>query len=274
VILAILIAAVVALGASGGIRASSAKDRFEQAVRRYNEIMADLGNARTRLSSALLHIGEYTVVAIKSLKRANQVLKPLKRDLKVPTIRSATDAQNLALTTLSKSSLTLASYSKLAVVGGGVGLAAGLAVAVGSWAAMSALGTASTGTAIASLHGAAATNAILASLGHGAIAAGGAGMLGGNLALGGIVLLPAAAIMGVMAHAKAGEINDKAQEIEDANAANSKMLRDVQTQLPSFDQLLSRLRIATDDLETSVTNANTTLFRFGIFSRVFKKVRL
>ena len=99
-------------------------------------------------------------------------------------------------------------------------------------------------------------------------------MLGSNLALGGIVLLPAAAIMGVMAHAKAGEINDKAQEIEDANAANSKMLRDVQTQLPSFDQLLSRLRIATDDLETSVTNANTTLFRFGILSRVFKKVRL
>lgn len=153
-------------------------------------------------------------------------------------------------------------------------MAAGSAVAVGSWAASSALGTASTGTAIASLHGAAATNAILASLGHGAIAAGGAGMLGSNLALGGIVLLPAAAIMGVMAHAKAGEINDKAQEIEDANAANSKMLRDVQTQLPSFDQLLSRLRIATDDLETSVTNANTTLFRFGILSRVFKKVRL
>jgi hypothetical protein len=273
-ILELFTLAVIALGATGGIRASSAKERFEVAASRYNEIMTDLGETRARLSRALQSIGERTVGAIWSLKRANRVLKPLKRGLNVPSLKSVPNAEKLALTTLDRSSLTLSSYGNLVVVGGGVGLGVGSAVAVGSWAAVSALGTASTGIAIASLHGVAATNAILASLGHGALAAGGAGMLGGKLALGGIVLLPAAAIMGVMAHAKAGEINDKAQEIEDANCVNSKMLTDVKTQLPNFDQLLSRLGNAADDLETSVTGAHEALFRYGIFSRMFKKVRL
>jgi hypothetical protein len=201
-------------------------------------------------------------------------LEPLKLGLNVPSQRSIPGAEKLAITTLDRSSLALESYGRLAVVGGGVGLGVGSAVAVGSWAAVSALGTASTGTAIASLHGVAATNAILASLGHGALAAGGAGMLGGKLALGGIVLLPAAAIMGVMAHSKAGEINDKAQEIEDANEANSTMLTDVKTQLPNFDQLLSRIGTAANDLETSVTKAHKALFQFGVFSRMFKRIRL
>ena len=68
-ILGLFIAAVMALGASGGIRASSAKNRFEAAVRRYNEIRADLGEARTRLTRALQSIGEHTVGAIKSLSK-------------------------------------------------------------------------------------------------------------------------------------------------------------------------------------------------------------
>lgn len=63
----------------------------------------------------------------------------------------------------------------------------GTATAVfGPTAAMSlatVLGTASTGTAISALSGAAATNAALAWLGGGALAAGGAGVAGGNLVL-------------------------------------------------------------------------------------------
>lgn len=67
--------------------------------------------------------------------------------------------------------------------GGAVGAAT---AAFGSTAAMSlatVLGTASTGTAISALSGAAATNAALAWLGGGAMAAGGAGIAGGNLLL-------------------------------------------------------------------------------------------
>lgn len=68
------------------------------------------------------------------------------------------------------------------------GTAAGAAIAtLGPTAAMSlatVLGTASTGTAISALSGVAATNAALAWLGGGTLAAGGAGIAGGNLVLG------------------------------------------------------------------------------------------
>jgi ElaB/YqjD/DUF883 family membrane-anchored ribosome-binding protein len=273
-ILTALTGLVIALGASGAVRASSAKDRFEAAAARYTEIMSNLSEVRGRLSRVLESVGDYAVGAIKSLRKANLVLEPLKQGLTVPSHKSVPNAAELAIATLDRSSLTLASYGKLAVVGGGVGLGVGSAVAVGSWAAVSALGTASTGTAIASLHGVAATNAILASLGHGTLAAGSAGMLGGKLALGGIVLLPAAAIMGVMAHAKAGEINEKAREIEEANCTNSRLLTDVKTQLPNFDRLLSQIGNAASDLETSVAKSHEALFKYGIFSRVLKRIRL
>ncbi|AVI91336.1 hypothetical protein CW753_18200 [Klebsiella pneumoniae] len=54
-------------------------------------------------------------------------------------------------------------------------------MALGAWALVSAIGTASTGTAIGTLSGVAATNATLAWFGGGAVAAGGAGMSGGML---------------------------------------------------------------------------------------------
>lgn len=70
----------------------------------------------------------------------------------------------------------------------GVGTATGAAIGtLGPTAAMSiatVMGTASTGTAIGTLSGAAATNAALAWLGGGTLAAGGAGIAGGNLVLG------------------------------------------------------------------------------------------
>ena len=68
--------------------------------------------------------------------------------------------------------------------GGAIGVAT---AAFGPTAAMSlatVLGTASTGTAISALSGAAATNAALAWLGGGAMAAGGAGIAGGNIIIG------------------------------------------------------------------------------------------
>jgi uncharacterized protein YjiS (DUF1127 family) len=72
----------------------------------------------------------------------------------------------------------------------GVGSAASGALALGSWALVGSLGTASTGAAIGGLSGVAATNATLAWFGGGALAAGGAGMAGGVAVLSGIVALP------------------------------------------------------------------------------------
>lgn len=64
-----------------------------------------------------------------------------------------------------------------------LGTAGGFAAAGATTAAVTALGTASTGTAIASLSGVAATNATLALLGGGTLATGGGGMAAGAIAL-------------------------------------------------------------------------------------------
>ncbi len=76
------------------------------------------------------------------------------------------------------------------------GSGAGIATTAGAWAAVSALGVASTGTAIGGLSGAASTHAILAWFGGGSLITGGGGMMLGTFVLGGLVLLP---IIGVAA---------------------------------------------------------------------------
>ena len=79
------------------------------------------------------------------------------------------------------------------------GTAGGALVAFGAYGAAQALAAASTGTAIASLSGAAAANATLAFFGGGSLAAGGLGMAGGAVVLGGLVAGPALMIMGLVA---------------------------------------------------------------------------
>jgi len=97
------------------------------------------------------------------------------------------------------------------VAGGAVaGTAGGALVAFGAYGAAQALAFASTGTAIASLSGAAATNATLAFFGGGSLAAGGLGMAGGTLVLGGLVAGPALMVMGFVAGVAAKKNLEKA----------------------------------------------------------------
>lgn len=84
----------------------------------------------------------------------------------------------------------LDSANRMAIAGA-TGSALGALAGAGTLAAISAWGTASTGTAIASLSGAAATNASLAVLGGGTVAAGGGGVALGSIILSGGVALVA-----------------------------------------------------------------------------------
>lgn len=86
------------------------------------------------------------------------------------------------------------------LAGGSVaGTAWGVAAAFGAYKAAGLLAYASTGTAIASLNGAAAANATMAFFGGGSLAAGGLGMSGGMMVLGGLVAGPALLVMGLVA---------------------------------------------------------------------------
>ena len=106
---------------------------------------------------------------------------------------------------------------KDAGLGLGAGLSSGAALAFGAYNGTMLLATASTGTAISSLSGVAATNATLAWLGGGSLAAGGYGMAGGMMVLGGIVAGPALAIFGHILGNKGEEaINNARSNLEQA----------------------------------------------------------
>lgn len=97
------------------------------------------------------------------------------------------------------------------VAGGAVaGTAGGALAAFGAYGAAQALAFASTGTAISALSGAAATNATLAFFGGGSLAAGGLGMAGGTMVLGGLVAGPALLVMGLVAGKAAKKELEKA----------------------------------------------------------------
>ena len=111
----------------------------------------------------------------------------------------------------------LAGYSDLnsanrMAIAGATGSALGALAGAGTLAAISAWGTASTGTAIASLSGAAATNASLAVLGGGTVAAGGGGVALGSLALTGIIGV--AAIAGTTAVVIVYHLIDQKEETD------------------------------------------------------------
>ncbi|WEV56800.1 hypothetical protein [Ligilactobacillus acidipiscis] len=121
-------------------------------------------------------------------------------------------------------------YDKDIKVAGGstaAGVAAGVGVAAlapsAAMAIATAVGTASTGTAISTLSGVAATNAALAWLGGGSIAAGGAGIVGGNAlialagpigwAIGGSALAGGALMYNGKNKKAAAEMNKKTTEV-------------------------------------------------------------
>lgn len=108
--------------------------------------------------------------------------------------------------------------------GVGTGAVSGALAALGAYGSVGAFATASTGTAIGSLSGVAATNATLAWLGGGSLAAGGFGITGGMVALGGIALAPLLAIGGFWAASRAEEALTKARKYEaDVDIAIEKM---------------------------------------------------
>jgi len=134
-------------------------------------------------------------------------------------------------------------------LGLGAGLGGGAALAFGAYNGTMLLATASTGTAISSLGGVAATNATLAWLGGGSLAAGGYGMAGGMMVLGGVVAGPALAIFGHVLGNKGEEALNKAR----SNMEQARTIRDEA-------QLMTQKLQAIDKVTTL---ANTTFSKLS-----------
>lgn len=114
---------------------------------------------------------------------------------------------------------------KSVVSGGIAALGTGGLAGLAAYGGVGVLGTASTGAAIGGLSGVAATNATLAWLGGGSIAAGGYGMAGGMMVLGGIVAGPVLAVGGMMLASKAEAARHEAySNLKNAELAAEEML--------------------------------------------------
>lgn len=236
-------AAVAAVGVKKGIDAyndfDDAKSIGERAERELKESQESLDKGRKKTARELEELGQlkiqvfsnqikYIVDVIKrraELKggsRSKSSLKDFNEDF---TIEDLQECENMV------EELSLSDVASAGVAGA----AAGTLLAMGAYGAVGTLATASTGAAIGSLSGVAATNATLAWLGGGSLAAGGFGMAGGMIALGGIVAAPILAIGGFVMASKAEEA------LEDARDYRSKV-----------DEAVSQMKLLKTELRAIV----------------------
>ena len=129
------------------------------------------------------------------------------------------------------------------------GAATGALAGFGAYTSVGMLAAASTGTAISTLTGAAATNATLAWLGAGSLAAGGFGMAGGMIALGGIVAGPALAVGGFMLSSKAEEALTNAKKYRDEVDVAIEQMELIET---AFGGIRENADIVTDAIQKTV----------------------
>lgn len=213
----ILWGAAALLAGTGVVKGVGAMSDFDEAKRigrdaedKYQNTEASLQYARDQTNSAFEKLGrtkmrifnhqiKHLVEAIRKSKNASSKLAGFEQSISTEELK---EMERLVMASLEIEK------------GLGAGAATGALAAWGAYGGVMALGTASTGAAIGGLSGVAATNATLAWLGGGALSAGGFGMAGGALALGGIVLGPALAVGGFMMASRAEEALTKAREYE------------------------------------------------------------
>ena len=203
-----LVAGAALLAGGYGVKKGlDAKEKFDEAKsisssaqRRYKKAQDELVDDREATNGMLEDFGRYKVeVFMTSIQALVDVLS------RVKNASSELSDVGALITTEEMAAIKQKVVEAMEVHHAATGVSAGLATAGGVYAAVGALGTASTGASIAGLSGAAATNATLARLGGGAVAAGGGGVAVGTAVLGGLVAAPALLIGGLVMDSKAQE---------------------------------------------------------------------
>lgn len=275
-------------GISGAIDHSNAKDINDKAEGMVNSARDRVERRRQEAHQALESYGQRKLRAFNGV--VAEFVDTFGRLKNVELIKSP---ELEKLNAGNSPSITLAGlrqdYQALkdAGLGLGAGLGNGAALAFGAYNGTMLLATASTGTAISSLGGVAATNATLAWLGGGSLAAGGYGMAGGMMVLGGIVAGPALAVFGHILGNKGEEALNTAR----SNMETAKSVRDeahlMADKLQAIEQVVSladktfsdistNLRFAVHDLKSVIQKCGKDFQSFpeGDKQRVFASVKI
>ncbi|MDM8540698.1 hypothetical protein QUF90_06385 [Desulfococcaceae bacterium HSG9] len=190
------------VGAKKGVDAKSdfslAKRKGEKAQDKFKKAQKKVNKEREVLNDHFKEFARYKIdifqIEIKSLIDVIKKFKDSKSTASIEQNFSEEEVKQISKNIDHSVNIVSSSLSSAS---------AGALTAFGAYGTAGVLATASTGTAISSLSGVAATNATLAWFGGGSLAAGGFGMAGGTLVLGGLVAGPALAVMGFMAAASA-----------------------------------------------------------------------
>lgn len=244
----LLWAAAAGLATAGVASGVDALDTFDEAKKigsssekRYKQAQNSLEDYRDTTNRSLQELGELKVSIFKN--QINHLVETIKKSKYAQSQLNGFNA-NISIDELKKMERLVLKSLEISR-GLGKGLTTGATLAWGAYGGVGMLATASTGTAISSLSGAAATNATLAWLGGGALSAGGFGVAGGTLALGGIVLGPALAIGGFVLASKA----------EKALTQAKKYAADVDIEIEKFKEIqviLHGIQTNTQELSSAI----------------------
>jgi len=252
---------IVTLG--GASRLEDAKALYQLSYAEHEKLCADTKVYKDQIEAIVSAIG-YSLTATRPLlAKSEKILK-----------KSIDSRKNLhfshTLGTLDSVEKFNSEYN--AAIGIGTGTIAGGSLAVGSWALVGALGSASTGAAISGLSGVAASNATLAWFGGGALAAGGAGVSGGMAVLGGIVAVPLIAFASVGTHKKAREFEEEKLKLDKVIIEQKQHLAALPDVLTAFEGKRIEIDVLCHDFKSASRRLIKIIRPFGILSALKQKI--
>lgn len=254
--------AAAALAATGVVKGAGAisdinkaKEIGERAELRHKRRMRELDEVRDETNEKFTHLGELKVSIFNN--QINHILQVMRNSSNKQVKSALKDFHStFSLTELKEIESMVQTSLELSTNFGSSAITGALA-GLGAYGSVPLIATASTGTAISTLSGAAATNATLAWLGGGSLAAGGFGMAGGMIALGGIVAGPALAVGGFMLASKAEEALTQSHEYD-----------------AKVDEAIGQLDLVEEGLRGLQENANEMQHALNEMVERFEKVRV
>lgn len=206
---------ILTLGQSAKL--NEAKDSYQQKYDQYLALYKKAEEYKKELDEIEIVTQKALAEAKEYLARSEKVIKASVKEKNEINVNHKT--QTLDKTDQFKDGLN----SSLRV---GAGPIVGGSLLLGSWGLVAALGSASTGAVISGLSGVAATNATLAWFGGGALAAGGAGMLGGFIVLFIIFMIPTFYFATRLTIRKTNQYKAEIMKLDNAIIQTSELIHD------------------------------------------------
>lgn len=250
-----VVAAIGAVKGVGGVRKIKKAREIGKAVQeRHKQAISRVNARRDQVSRRAQSYGRYLLSLKKgTLTDMSSLLEALQKKTRIGRLKIPLGAEIQVETLEEFRQQVLDPPEDAAGVLGAAG--AGVAASSSTVGLVGLFGTASTGTAISGLSGAAATNATMAWLGGGSLAAGGTGMAGGFIVLGGITIAPALFVGGFVLASKGEKALTQARRYAKERYIAIAKLKTAEEILKKIEQRIDELHGLAKELNRHVRNA-------------------